>query len=126
MNTMARYAATYVLPWLTSISLSTAFGGEAPSYHRDVAPILQKHCQDCHRPGQVAPFALLTYEQARKRTSDIVSVTGDGTMPPWHASTSAGGPFRDARILAETERKTLAAWATANCPRRRPERRTPG
>ncbi len=109
-------AALCLLAWLTSTSLSNARGGEAPTYHRDVAPILQKHCQDCHRPGQVAPFSLLTYEQARKRASDIVSVTEDGTMPPWHASTSAGGPFRDARVLAEAERKTLAAWAAASCP----------
>jgi hypothetical protein len=101
---------------LLSLSPSRARGGEAPTYHRDVAPILQKHCQDCHRPGQVAPFALLTFDQARKRSSDIVSVTEDGLMPPWHASTSAGGPFRDVRVLSEIEKKTLAAWAAASCP----------
>ena len=39
-------------------------GGDAPTYHREVVRILQKHCQDCHRPGQVAPFSLLSYEQA--------------------------------------------------------------
>ena len=98
------------------ISPQTALAAEAPSYYRDVAPILQKHCQDCHRPGQVAPFSLLTYDQARKRSSDIVAVTEDRLMPPWHASTSVGGPFRDARVLSESEKKTLAAWAAASCP----------
>jgi hypothetical protein len=93
-----------------------ALGGDVPSYYRDVAPILQKHCQDCHRPGQVAPFSLLTYDQARKRSSDIVAVTEDRLMPPWHASTSVGGPFRDARVLSDSEKKTLAAWAAASCP----------
>jgi hypothetical protein len=95
--------------------------GEAPTYHRDVVPILQKHCQDCHRPGQVAPFSLLSYDQARKRASDIVNVTQDRLMPPWHASTSKGGPFRGARVLSEAERKTLSDWALANCPAGEPK-----
>jgi hypothetical protein len=93
-----------------------ALGGEAPTYHRDVVRILQKHCQDCHRPGQVAPFSLLSYDQARKRSSDIVNVTRDGLMPPWHASTSEGGPFVGARVLSEAEKNALAAWAEARCP----------
>jgi mono/diheme cytochrome c family protein len=90
--------------------------GAAPSYHREVARILQEHCQDCHRPGQVAPFSLLTYEQARKRAGDLADVTERRKMPPWHASTKEGGPFRDARVLNEAEIATLAAWAEAGCP----------
>jgi len=58
----------------------------APTYHRDVVKILQKNCQDCHRPNQVAPFSLLTYEQARKRASDVAHVTSERIMPPWPAS----------------------------------------
>jgi hypothetical protein len=88
----------------------------APTYHGEVARILQQNCQECHRPGQVAPFALLSYDQARKRAVDIVSVTEARTMPPWPASTDEGGPFRDARVLAETEIATLAAWVEAGCP----------
>ena len=86
------------------------------TYNRDVAPILQNLCQDCHRPGQVAPFSLLTYEQARKRAADIASVTESHRMPPWPASTTEGGPFRDARVLSPQEIETLAAWAEAGCP----------
>ena len=95
---------------------AAAYGGEAPTYHRDVVRILQKHCQDCHRPGQVAPFSLLTYEQARKRSSDIVNVTRDGLMPPWHASKSEGGPFVGARVLSDSEKDALVAWVAAKCP----------
>jgi hypothetical protein len=94
----------------------TARGADAPTYHRDVVPILQKNCQECHRPGQVAPFALLDYAQARKRADDIAAVTEQRTMPPWHASTTEGGPFRDARVLTDAERKTLADWADAGAP----------
>jgi hypothetical protein len=91
-----------------------------PTYHREVARILQKNCQECHRPGQVAPFSLLTYEHARKRASDIGSVTAERKMPPWHASTKEGGPFRDARILSDAEIATLAEWAESGCPEGNP------
>ncbi len=97
-------------------AVPVAGAAEAPTYHRDVAPIIQKTCQECHRPGQVAPFSLLDYAQARKRAEDIAAVTEQGTMPPWHASTTEGGPFRGARVLAERERRILADWAEAGAP----------
>lgn len=91
-------------------------GANVPTYHREVVRILQKHCQDCHRPGQVAPFALLNYPQARKRGADLAAVTADRKMPPWHASSEEGGPFRDARVMSPDEIATLARWAEAGCP----------
>ena len=90
--------------------------GESPSYYKDVAPILQKNCQDCHRPGQVAPFARLTYDQARKRAGDLAHVTSEKIMPPWPASTKVGGPFLDQRVLTESEIATLNAWVEAGSP----------
>lgn len=95
---------------------SIAARAEAPTYHREVVRILQKNCQDCHRPGQVAPFSLLSYEQASKRAADIVDVTEARKMPPWPASTEEGGPFRDARVLTGSEIATLDAWREAGCP----------
>ncbi len=95
---------------------SPARAGQTPTYHREVVRILQKNCQDCHRPGEVAPFSLLTYEQARKRSADIANVTGSHTMPPWPASTTEGGPFRDARVLSAAEIETLADWAASGSP----------
>ena len=94
---------------------------EPPTYHRDVAAILQKNCQECHRPGQVAPFSLLDYAQARKRARDIVAVTDQRSMPPWHASTTVGGPFQGARVLTARELKTLADWADAGRPEGNPK-----
>ncbi|HEV3167657.1 MAG TPA: ascorbate-dependent monooxygenase [Isosphaeraceae bacterium] len=106
--------------WVVGLVTMSAAWAEAPkrapSYQRDVAPILQKHCQDCHRPGQVAPFSLLTFEQARKRADDIVQLTGDRIMPPWPASTKEGGPFKSARVLSEAEIATLMAWSEADYP----------
>ena len=87
-----------------------------PTYHGEIARILQARCQECHRPGQVAPFALLTYEQARKRALDIAEVVRDRSMPPWHAATDEGGPFRDARVLPKAEIDALTAWAESGTP----------
>src|SRR3954451_10484656 len=86
--------------------------GEAsvPTYHREVVRILRKNCQECHRPGQVAPFSLLNNERGKRRPAAIVSVTEAGTMPPCPASTEEGGPFRDARVMPESEITTLEAW----------------
>lgn len=88
----------------------------SPTYHKDVAVILRENCQDCHRPGQVAPFPLLTFEQARKRAADIAHVTSEKQMPPWPASTSFGGPFRDQRVLADRDLATIKGWVEAGCP----------
>src|SRR5438034_922053 len=105
---------------LAFVVVVLAAAGAAPSYHKDVAPILQRHCQDCHRPGQVAPFALLSYEQARKRSSDLARVVSERVMPPWPASLSHGGPFRDQRVLSEAEIAALTTWADAGAPEGNP------
>lgn len=119
---MSRESLSIVLIAAASLVVapSADAGSPAPTYHRDVARILQKQCQECHRPGQVAPFSLLTYEQARKRASDIAEVTTSHRMPPWPASTKLGGPFRDARVLSADEVSTLTAWAEAGCPEGQP------
>lgn len=90
--------------------------GGTPTYHGDVERILQQHCQSCHRPGQIGPFPLLTYEQARKRAMDLARVVEARAMPPWPASTQEGGPFRGVRGLSEQEVATLRAWAKARAP----------
>jgi hypothetical protein len=101
--------------WVVMLLVSSV-SAESPTYHREVSRILQKNCQECHRPGQVAPFALLTYDQARKRADDLALVTHERKMPPWHASTTEGGPFRDPRVLSDGDIVTLAAWAKAGAP----------
>ena len=88
-----------------------------PTYCKDVAPILQKNCQECHRPGQVGPFALETYEQARKRAADIANVAEDRLMPPWKAAPHVGVKFKDVRTSSDQEVATLVAWSEAALPR---------
>ncbi len=87
-----------------------------PTYTKDVASILQKNCQECHRPGQVGPFSLMTYEQARKRAADIVTVIEDRGMPPWKASPHVGVKFKDVRTLSDKDIATVVAWSEAGAP----------
>jgi hypothetical protein len=87
-----------------------------PTYCKDVAPILQKHCAECHRPGQIGPFALQTYEQARKRAGDLASLTADRLMPPWKADRHCGPKFQNDPSLSDAEIATLDAWAEAGAP----------
>jgi hypothetical protein len=83
----------------------------SPTFARDVAPIVYQHCAVCHRPGQAAPFPLLSYEDVKKRGPLIISVTARRYMPPWHASASPGFPeFRDDRRLSDADLATLKRW----------------
>lgn len=79
------------------------------TYHRDVEPILQQHCQQCHRKGEVGPFALMTYKQAANWAADIKEYTQSRKMPPWKVT--EGEAFHNDRRLSEREIKVLAEWA---------------
>src|SRR5215472_14194331 len=85
----------------------------APTYNRDIAPILNAHCALCHRPGEVAPFSLLTYQDAAKRAQLIATVTAKRYMPPWLPSEPR---FQHERKLIGEEIAMLARWAEAGAP----------
>ncbi|MDA1275901.1 MAG: redoxin domain-containing protein [Verrucomicrobia bacterium] len=85
------------------------------TYSSDIAEILQRRCQECHRPGQVAPFSLLTYEKARGWAETIHEVVLEQRMPPWHADSDFGA-FSNERRLTHQERETLLAWIEQGCP----------
>ncbi len=84
------------------------------TYAGQVAPILNRRCVSCHRPGQVAPFALTTYEHAARWSRDIKRATKSKTMPPWLPGNH--GAFRDERWLEDAEIETLAKWSDAGAP----------
>jgi len=88
---------------------------KAPSYHADVAPILRKRCAECHQPGEIGPFSLLTYDDARSVAAMMREVVERQLMPPWHASAEIGS-WRNDRSLTEAERATLFAWVDAGAP----------
>ncbi len=91
----------------------------AVNYAEHVAPILQAKCQTCHRPGQVAPFPLLGYDDARRRASAIAEAVDLRRMPPWHAD-PRHGRFENDRSLTPRDRATLLAWVEQDAPRGNP------
>jgi peroxiredoxin len=86
------------------------------TYAKDIAPIVQRNCQECHRPGQVAPMALLTYGDVSAWAETIREVVTEKRMPPWFADEHYG-KFSNDRSLPEQERKTLLAWVDQGCPK---------
>jgi mono/diheme cytochrome c family protein len=95
--------------------LAQAGAGDTPTFTKDVAPILFKHCASCHRPGEIAPFSLLEYKDAAKRADFLAKITGENRMPPWSPEPGFGH-FKDERRLTVSEKATIAAWAKAGAP----------
>ena len=87
----------------------------APTFTKDVAPVLFKHCVTCHRPGEAAPMSLMTYEQARPYARAIANAVEKRTMPPWHAEAPVG-TFHNERHLTESERAMLIQWPQRGAP----------
>jgi len=92
----------------------------AVTFSKDVAPVLQRNCQTCHRPGEAAPFSMLTYEQTRPWAKAMKEAVLMKKMPPWYADPRYGR-FSNARTLAQKDIDTLAAWADAGAPRGDPK-----
>ena len=83
----------------------------AVTFTKDVAPILQRSCQNCHRPDSNAPMSLITYEDARPYARSIKAKTVSRLMPPWHIERNIGiQKFKDDPSLTEQEIATIAAW----------------
>jgi hypothetical protein len=87
----------------------------APTFYRDVLPILQKNCQSCHRPGQVAPMAFLAYQSTRPWAKAMKVAVASRKMPPWFAD-SRYGPYLNDRSLSQADIDTIAKWADSGAP----------
>jgi hypothetical protein len=96
--------------------------GDLPSvtFTKDVAPVLQKNCQGCHRPGEAAPFSLLGYEQARPWAKAMKEAVRLRKMPPWFADPHYGA-FSNDRSLSQKEIETITAWVDAGAPQGDPK-----
>ncbi|MDG3003376.1 redoxin domain-containing protein [Paludisphaera mucosa] len=103
-------------PFVEAVGCPLPEAAEAPTYSKDVAAILQNSCRECHRKGQLGPFALDTYEQARKRAGDLANVVEDRSMPPWKAAPGVGPKFQHDRSLSTADVETISAWAEAGAP----------
>lgn len=86
-----------------------------PTFATEVAPLVFAKCAACHRPGEAAPFSLLTYDDVKKRAATIREVVESRYMPPWHPD-AGWGEFKDALRLTDDEVHTFGAWIDAGTP----------
>jgi mono/diheme cytochrome c family protein len=88
------------------------------TFTKDIAPILQEHCQNCHRPDQMAPMSLVAYEDARPYARSIKTRTAARAMPPWHVERNIGiQKFKDDPSLTDAEIATIGAWVDQGAPK---------
>src|ERR1700760_1066092 len=92
-----------------------ALAADTVTFNKDVLPILQKNCQTCHRPGEVAPMSLLTYSDARPWAKAIKNAVVARKMPPWFADPKYGH-FANDRTMSDKDIQTLVAWVDGGAP----------
>ena len=116
------------LAWVAALLLPAApafphNNPATPTFYRDVLPILQKHCQDCHRSDEMA-FPLMTFDQAASRARVIAESVTAKKMPPWLADPNFGH-FSNDPSLSQAERDAVAAWAAGGAPAGNPHEAPP-
>jgi len=122
---MRRLIGVWILA-LVAVVIPAGLSGQAQNptasdvtFARDVAPILYANCSYCHRPGEVAPFSLLSYRDARPWARSIKQAVTRRVMPPWGADPHYG-EFGNSRRLSDRDIATIAAWVDAGAPEGNP------
>src|SRR5215831_17585536 len=117
-TTMSRVALIVLIAIPMTFSASQS-RSESPqpqvTFSEHVAPIIFNRCASCHRPGEAAPFSLLSYEDVWKRGKLIASVTQRRYMPPWYGDSEIA-EFRDDRRLTDAQIQTIQEWVQAGMP----------
>src|SRR5215472_5408174 len=104
------------LSLLTLVSAAGMAAAPTPvEFHKDIEPLLQAHCQTCHRPGEIAPMSLLTYSDTRKWAKAIRQAVLTRKMPPWFADNNAQHYSNDASLSA-AEIETIRNWVDNGAP----------
>jgi len=107
--------ASIFLSLLAPVAFADDTNNAPVTFSKQVARIFQKNCQTCHRPGDIAPMSLMTYEDSRPYAKSIRKAVSEGTMPPWHAD-PAIGKFRNDISLSKDEIETLVRWVDEGAP----------
>jgi hypothetical protein len=119
--------ALVVVSAMTVPALAQAPPQGQVTFTKDIAPILQRSCQNCHRPESIAPMSLLTYEDVRPWARSIKQRTALREMPPWFIEKNIGiQKFKDDPSLSDEEIATIAKWADSGAPRGNPADMPPG
>lgn len=111
----------------STLTIVCAGAAERTTFFKDILPVLQENCQECHRPaganfgGMVAPMALTTYKEVRPWSKSIVKQIMSKEMPPWDAAVEHHGEFRNERTLTDDEIALITGWVNAGAPRGNPK-----
>lgn len=115
-------ASLMLFAGLVISATATAQPADAPTFARDVAPILQQKCQTCHNPGGIGPMSLMTYEQVRPWAPLIKDRVVQRIMPPWHIDKTTGiQQFKNDVSLSDEQIATIASWVDGGAPLGNPE-----
>ena len=116
---LALLAALAVTP--AAAQTQDAAGEREITFTRDVAPLIHRSCSGCHRPDEVAPMSLITYEEVRPWARSIRNRVESREMPPWHIDRRIGiQEFKDDPSLTDEEIATIVGWVDAGAPRGNP------
>jgi len=109
--------ATKPAPSRAMIATAAVGATRAVTFARDIAPILQQNCQQCHQPGSIAPMSLLTYEDAKEYAAEIKNKVSQRLMPPWHIDKAVGiQAFKNDRSLSDAQINAIVSWVNAGTP----------
>src|SRR5688572_18635704 len=110
---------------LCLLAFALPAGAAAPTFSRDVAPIVWNHCAGCHHAGEGAPFTLTSYEDVRKRAKQLATITHQRVMPPWEPEPGFGVEFEGDRRLTDAQIKVIQDWVAAGAPEGDPSQTPP-
>src|ERR671930_2246855 len=100
---------------------AAADASKTPTFTKDIAPIFQAKCESCHRPDNMAPMSLRTYEEVRPWVRSIAQRVGSRQMPPWHIDKTIGiQKFKNDRSLSDDQIDTILRWVAAGAPKGNP------
>jgi hypothetical protein len=90
-----------------------------PTFTKDIAPVFYRKCTSCHRPGQIASFPLVTFDDVRSKLGEIARAVSSGSMPPWKP-VQGYGEFRESRALTSDEVRLIQNWIDVGAPEGNP------
>src|SRR5277367_3103512 len=100
----------FALTLAGSIAATAGSVSTTPTYYKDIASVLQNRCQECHRPGEVAPMSFMSYDEVRPWAKAIKTAVLTKKMPPWFADPHFG-KFSNDRSMPQADIDTLVSWA---------------
>src|SRR6516162_4809797 len=113
MRIRAFLACSVTAAFLMMCAEASAAG--AVTFNKDVLPILERHCQTCHRPGNIAPMSFLTYQSTRPWAKAMKAAVLTRKMPPWSADPHYG-QFSNDPSLSQSELDIISKWADSGAP----------